>query len=137
MSTLPPGWFHAAGDPPNTQRYWNGTSWDGAPRPVTMPPPSQSMVWPENSAAVGALVMSCLGLLLCFILSPIGMTMAAKERKAIDAGLRDPANRKLAEVAYWLGLGGTVVIIAMVVFIAGLFLFGGFMLAIGAIEITR
>jgi uncharacterized RDD family membrane protein YckC len=30
----PPGWYPAKGDPPGTQRYWNGTTWEGGPRPV-------------------------------------------------------------------------------------------------------
>lgn len=29
----PPGWYHAHGDPSGTQRFWDGTSWVGAPRP--------------------------------------------------------------------------------------------------------
>ena len=28
------GWYHAAGDPPGTHRYWDGTQWQGAPQPV-------------------------------------------------------------------------------------------------------
>lgn len=35
MSTGPtPGWYHAEGDPPNTERYWDGTQWTEGPRPV-------------------------------------------------------------------------------------------------------
>ncbi len=30
----PPGWYYAHGDPPSTQRYWDGTAWVGAPQPV-------------------------------------------------------------------------------------------------------
>lgn len=30
-----PGWYYAEGDPPGTQRYWNGASWDGEPVPAT------------------------------------------------------------------------------------------------------
>ena len=32
--TQPPGWYHAQGDPPDTQRYWDGTQWQGGPQPV-------------------------------------------------------------------------------------------------------
>lgn len=31
----PPGWYHAAGDPPGTQRYWDGATWQGGPQPVS------------------------------------------------------------------------------------------------------
>ena len=29
----PPGWYHAHGDPAGTQRFWDGTTWVGAPQP--------------------------------------------------------------------------------------------------------
>jgi len=29
-----PGWYHAEGDPPNTERYWDGFAWTEGPRPV-------------------------------------------------------------------------------------------------------
>ena len=34
------GWFHAQGDPPGTQRYWNGQEWVGEPQPVPTPSPA-------------------------------------------------------------------------------------------------
>lgn len=38
------GWLHAEGDPPGTQRYWDGTAWQGEPQPVPQaapaPPPT-------------------------------------------------------------------------------------------------
>lgn len=30
----PPGYYHGIGDPPGTQRYWNGEQWVGDPQPV-------------------------------------------------------------------------------------------------------
>jgi uncharacterized RDD family membrane protein YckC len=30
----PPGWYYAQGDPPGTNRYWDGTQWQGGPQPV-------------------------------------------------------------------------------------------------------
>lgn len=30
----PPGWYYAQGDPPDTQRYWDGSQWQGGPQPV-------------------------------------------------------------------------------------------------------
>ncbi len=32
--TQPPGWYKAQGDPPGTQRYWDGSRWQGGPQPV-------------------------------------------------------------------------------------------------------
>ncbi len=34
----PAGWYHAAGDPPGTHRYWDGTQWQGDPQPVVAAP---------------------------------------------------------------------------------------------------
>lgn len=42
-----PGWYNAAGDPPGTQRYWDGNAWVGEPvyepvqAPTSVPPPPQ------------------------------------------------------------------------------------------------
>lgn len=33
-SPQPPGWYYAQGDPPDTQRYWDGSQWQGGPQPV-------------------------------------------------------------------------------------------------------
>ncbi|MEM7275090.1 MAG: RDD family protein [Actinomycetota bacterium] len=30
----PPGWYYAQGDPPGTQRYWNGEMWQGDAQPI-------------------------------------------------------------------------------------------------------
>ncbi len=32
--TQPPGWYNAQGDPPGTQRYWDGAQWQGGPQAV-------------------------------------------------------------------------------------------------------
>ncbi|MDH4074637.1 MAG: RDD family protein [Acidimicrobiia bacterium] len=32
--TQPAGWYHAQGDPPGTQRYWDGTHWQGQAEPL-------------------------------------------------------------------------------------------------------
>ncbi len=31
-ATQPPGWYYAQGDPPGTQRYWDGSQWVGSPQ---------------------------------------------------------------------------------------------------------
>lgn len=41
--TTPSGWYHGEGDPPGTQRFWNGTEWVGEPVPQAaggQPPPA-------------------------------------------------------------------------------------------------
>ncbi|MCP5028093.1 MAG: RDD family protein [Actinomycetia bacterium] len=34
----PPGWYQGEGDPPGTQRYWNGAAWVGQARPMAAGP---------------------------------------------------------------------------------------------------
>ncbi len=33
-TTQPPGWYYAEGDPPGSQRYWDGVQWIGGPQRV-------------------------------------------------------------------------------------------------------
>lgn len=33
-----PGWYHAEGDPPGTERYWDGFAWTEGPRPIAETP---------------------------------------------------------------------------------------------------
>ncbi len=35
QNATPPGWYYAEGDPPGTQRYWDGTQWQGGPQPIS------------------------------------------------------------------------------------------------------
>jgi uncharacterized RDD family membrane protein YckC len=45
----PPGWYYAQGDPPDTQRYWDGTQWQGGPQPV----PSAGQAGPGMAGNAG------------------------------------------------------------------------------------
>ncbi|MEM7339711.1 MAG: RDD family protein [Actinomycetota bacterium] len=48
----PQGWYYAQGDPPGTQRYWNGETWEGDPQPVPGAP--QEVTGGPMPAGVGA-----------------------------------------------------------------------------------
>lgn len=56
-SAAAPGWYHGEGDPPDTQRYWDGIQWVGEPRPVPPPPapavPPGSVPAPAAAAPAG------------------------------------------------------------------------------------
>ncbi len=56
-STQPPGWYYAQGDPPGTQRYWDGSQWQGGPQPV----PGAAGAMPGAAAMVGGAVLSSAG----------------------------------------------------------------------------
>ena len=38
-----PGWYHATGDPVGTQRFWTGSTWQGAPRPAQASPGDEQL----------------------------------------------------------------------------------------------
>lgn len=116
-----PGWYHAEGDPPNTERYWDGSMWTEGPRPVggfpAAPPTPAPMaagpgvygaVYSEESQATTALVLSILGLFCC-LTAPVGVFLAYREKGAIDAGRRDPKNRSQAVAALVIGLAIVVI----------------------------
>ena len=116
---LPPGWYHAAGDPPGTQRYWDGELWQGAavPLPPAASPAYGYRTYPESSQATIALVCSIGGLLLCGLLAPVGWFLGNKEIAGIDAGRRDPAQRGLAKAAVIIGAVLTVLMVLAIVLI--------------------
>ena len=39
-SSQPAGWYHAQGDPPGTQRYWDGGQWLGEPQAMPTDTPA-------------------------------------------------------------------------------------------------
>ena len=46
-----PGWYHAQGDPPGTERFWDGSAWTEGPRPVggvPSAPPAAPAAPPES-----------------------------------------------------------------------------------------
>lgn len=52
-SNVQPGWYPAQGDPPGTQRYWDGTQWVGEPHPVGAAQPQAAYEPPPFSGQEG------------------------------------------------------------------------------------
>jgi len=55
----PPGWYHAHGDPPRTQRYWDGTGWIGTPRPAPGRTGSDDMELALPLPRIAARIVDC------------------------------------------------------------------------------
>jgi uncharacterized RDD family membrane protein YckC len=74
----PAGWYHAQGDPPGTQRYWNGEEWEGDPHPVpgASPDASPEDVWAPTDPInrVGARVLDIV--VWALLLIPVGLVVA-------------------------------------------------------------
>jgi len=60
--------------------------------------------YPEQSQSVIVLVLGILGLLACGLLGPVAWVMGNKELAGIDAGLRPPEQRNLANIGRILGM---------------------------------
>jgi len=120
---MPPGWYPAEGDPPGTQRYWDGGQWQGGPQAVPAAPlgfsspgfPPSAAQYPESSNAITALVVSLGGFILCGVLFPIGWWLGSQEVKAIDAGRRDPSNRGTARAAELIGMIMTIIAVLSII----------------------
>ncbi len=115
----PPGFYPAAGDPPNTTRYWNGTEWEGEPiaaggQPIML---GQTASYPEESQAIMALIMALLGLTLCQLLCPLAWIFGQRELDAIDAGRRDPSKRDMAFASKIIGIVGTALMVIGLIFL--------------------
>ena len=80
------------------------------PRQVPYPTPGPPAVYPEESKAVVALVLSILGLFVCGVLSPAGWYYGRQETEAIDAGRRDPSKRDMATAGKVIGIIGTAIL---------------------------
>ncbi len=54
-----PGWYHAEGDPPNTERFWDGFAWTEGPRPiggsagVAPPDDAPTLISPDGTPPTG------------------------------------------------------------------------------------
>jgi uncharacterized membrane protein YjgN (DUF898 family) len=90
--------------------------------PAPGPPPYQA---PNHPQATTVLVLGILGLVLCQILAPFAWVMGNRVVQEIDAAGGAMGGRDLANIGRILGIIGTVLIALTLLFIIGLFIFGG------------
>jgi uncharacterized Tic20 family protein len=74
------------------------------------PPAQPGGSYPEASQATLALILGIAGLLVFSPLGPFAWWLGGKEKKAIDAGRRDPANRGQAVAGWVLGIITTILL---------------------------
>lgn len=111
--TQPPGWYYAQGDPPGTQRYWDGAQWQGGPQPVPGAP-QQGMVGgaalAEPLNRIGARIIDYI---LWFIISlVIGLIFGV-------AQFTSDRNGTSYAAALLSGLVGTALVAAYEIFMVG------------------
>lgn len=64
MAGSEPGWYQADGDPPDTERYWDGSAWQGPPHPIQAPEgvsPGSPNPDPNANSAISAGAKRSLG----------------------------------------------------------------------------
>jgi hypothetical protein len=83
----------------------NGT--DG----MSVPPPPQ----PASSQAIAALILAILGLVTCQLLSPFAWYLGRQEARAIREGRAPAAGLSLANVSVILGMVGTFLFLAIMI----------------------
>lgn len=88
------GWYFAQGDPPGTERYWNGTEWEGAYRAVGGFSPTEVVtpaVFPSWAKVVAWVltILKAIPLLLMLVLLAAWTALTEQLRDEADFDLRD------------------------------------------------
>lgn len=95
-----PGWYFAEGDPPGTERYWNGTAWEGTYRAAGGFQPAPVVVqegfpgWVKVVAWI-VTIMKVLPLIALAVLLAAWNSIADEIRDEADFELRDFTNAVL------------------------------------------
>jgi hypothetical protein len=112
------GWYFAQGDPPGTERYWNGTSWEGTYRAVGGFSPSAPPGRPDtdefpSAVAVLAWIITALKA-IPLILGAIGLALLSSLRDEIEAETDFDIN-DITTVVFVVG--GAIILIGFVLLI--------------------
>lgn len=111
-----PGWYQAEGDPPGTQRWWDGNMWTGAPVPVPGSAPSpnpgrqalkshpRAGRSPSEGARIGARLIDLLIVLLLLsglVLLGVGTPEFSGNGVTVDVDLGSEALDAPLEYVLW------------------------------------
>ncbi len=103
----PPGWYYAAGDPPGTQRYWDGAQWQGGPQPVAAGPGAMAGTAANELAGPGQRLLARIVDILILII-PLGIVVAVFGQANFVGGLVTFLLAGAYEV-YFLGTRGATI----------------------------
>jgi uncharacterized RDD family membrane protein YckC len=103
MSDLVPssGWYQADGDPPNTERFWDGDQWRGDPQPLTGSGTTGALVLIPPDLEIGGPWRRIAGKLIdqVVLVGPLAGVALLVDRSGLVA-------TDVVEVGFWLGLIG-------------------------------
>lgn len=89
--------------------------------PTPWRPPTR---YPESSQGVLALVLGILSVISVPVLGPVAWWLGLTDKRAVDAGRRDPSGRGAAVAGYVLGIVGTVFLAVGVLVLVAVLVFG-------------
>lgn len=114
----PPGWYFAQGDPPGTERYWNGAAWEGTYRavggfsPVEATKPQGFPAWAKVVAWI-LTVLKAIPLLGLALLVVLWGAITQEIQDEVDFEFRD-----FSLIVLFIGLG--VVLVGVVLLLGQL-----------------
>ncbi len=112
------GWYFAQGDPPGTERYWNGTSWEGTYRAVggfspSAPPPATGLPGGLKVLAWVITVLKAIPLLF----GALGLALISSDQ--IRADLEAEADIEIDDLGTAVYVVGGVIIVLGLVLLIG------------------
>ncbi len=113
------GWYFAQGDPPGTERYWNGSSWEGTYRAVGGFSPSSAMPRPADGFPSGIKVLAWVITVLKtipLIFGALGLALLSSD--SIRADLETEADISIDEFSTTIYVvGGVIIVIGLILLI--------------------
>ena len=119
-STQPaPGWYFAQGDPPGTERYWNGSSWEGTYRAVGGFSPSMATAPPSDVMPTGVKVLAWTITVLKLIPALlVGLVGAVLSSESIRADIEAEADVDLDDINTLVYVvGGAMLVVGLVLLV--------------------
>ena len=126
-----PGWYNAAGDPPGTQRYWDGNQWLGdavfepaTTAPIPAPPGGYAYAGgPVVAASTFPSGLKTITIILS-VIKAIPLAVGGLALVVLAAAAND-INDEFEDFGFGLdGLLGAAIAILLVIFVIGLLLLG-------------
>lgn len=87
--TPPPGLYYAEGDPPGTQRYWNGQQWEGEPQAIPGAPQAMAPGAVPPAEPLNRIAARIIDIILWFIVGSILQSVVAGANAFNQGALSD------------------------------------------------
>lgn len=111
-----PGWYFAQGDPPGTERYWNGSAWEGTYRAVGGFSPTEVIKPPEFPSWAKVLAWILAGLKS---LPLLGLAVLVALWGAITQEIQDETDFEFRDFSVVILVVGIAVVVIGVVLLLG------------------